>query len=330
MQKSPIKQTIFCKINNLIDPTDRSHPMSWSTVHTSSHLLHLTHFYIIACHNGMWALCKEIELFWNSVHDTWSRGEAHLYVILHLDTLPTSTARSREDEIRNDHHIRIHNEILESESLLVFSSEPFEEKPVMTIEDFVLYSGDRFESRLLANCCTTYLVSFLHHTSSLHHTTHITSFTNSHSTHTQHAHTHTHSLCVVMQQTPVTFATFAHIALAPAYVLEGSLGKGTWMYIYTIFARIHIYVEVHVNFMEAQHIFAKVHIYVYRIFAGIHMYIEVYVIYNEPAYTSLARAYPLIGRHPWQRNIYLYKYLNCINVYIYMCIYECVGPSICI
>jgi len=102
------------------------------------------------------------------------------------------------------------------------------------------------------------------------------------------------------------------------------------MYIYTIFARIHIYVEVHVNFMEAQHIFAKVHICVYRIFAGIHMYIEVYVIYNEPAYTSLARAYPLIGRHPWQRNIYLYKYLNCINVYIYMCIYECVGPSICI
>jgi len=132
-----------------------------------------------------------------------------------------------------------------------------------------------------------------------------------------------------MQQIPVTFATFAHIALAPAYVLEGSLGKGTYIYTYTIFACPYLYRSIY-EFIEAQHILAKVHVYVYRIFACIHMYIDVYVIYREPAYISRARAYTCVGRQPWQRNIYLYTYLNCKNVNICMCMYECIGPSICI
>jgi len=33
----------------------------------------------------------------------------------------------------------------------LFSNEPFEKKPVMTIEDFVLHSDELFESHLLAN-----------------------------------------------------------------------------------------------------------------------------------------------------------------------------------
>jgi len=43
--------------------------------------------------------------------------------------------------------------ILEDESSCIFSSsnEPFEKRPVMTMEDFVLHSNDHFESHLLGN-----------------------------------------------------------------------------------------------------------------------------------------------------------------------------------
>jgi len=47
--------------------------------------------------------------------------------------------------------IGIQNEILDGESSSLFSNQPFEEKPVMTIEDFVLYSEDHFEFHLLGN-----------------------------------------------------------------------------------------------------------------------------------------------------------------------------------
>jgi len=47
--------------------------------------------------------------------------------------------------------IGIQNEILDSESRLLFSNEPFEKKPAMTSEDFVSCSDDHFESRLLWN-----------------------------------------------------------------------------------------------------------------------------------------------------------------------------------
>jgi len=59
------------------------------------------------------------------------------------------TARSREDETLHSHWNT--NEILDCESLGLFSNEPYERKPVMTIEDFVLYSNDHFESHLLGN-----------------------------------------------------------------------------------------------------------------------------------------------------------------------------------
>jgi len=43
-----------------------------------------------------------------------------------------------------------HFEMLDGEDRL-FSDEPLEKKPVMTIEDFVWYSDDYFESHLLGN-----------------------------------------------------------------------------------------------------------------------------------------------------------------------------------
>jgi hypothetical protein len=43
----------------------------------------------------------------------------------------------------------IQNEILDGESLGLFSKEPFEKNPVMTMADFVLFSDDHFESHLL-------------------------------------------------------------------------------------------------------------------------------------------------------------------------------------
>jgi len=40
-------------------------------------------------------------------------------------------------------------EILDDQSSGLFSNEPFEKKPAMTIEDFVLHSDGHFESHLL-------------------------------------------------------------------------------------------------------------------------------------------------------------------------------------
>ena len=42
-------------------------------------------------------------------------------------------------------------EILDDQCPCLFSNEPFEKRPVMTIEDFVLHSNDHFESNLLGN-----------------------------------------------------------------------------------------------------------------------------------------------------------------------------------
>ena len=43
----------------------------------------------------------------------------------------------------------VQNEILDGKSWGLFSNEPYEKKPVMTIEDFFQFSNDHFESRLL-------------------------------------------------------------------------------------------------------------------------------------------------------------------------------------
>jgi len=42
-------------------------------------------------------------------------------------------------------------EILDGQSSGFFPNEPFEKRPVMTIEDFVLHSDDHVESHLLGN-----------------------------------------------------------------------------------------------------------------------------------------------------------------------------------
>ena len=42
-------------------------------------------------------------------------------------------------------------EILDCQSSYLFSNEPFEKRPGMTIEDFGLHSSDHFESHLLGN-----------------------------------------------------------------------------------------------------------------------------------------------------------------------------------
>jgi len=42
-------------------------------------------------------------------------------------------------------------QILDGQSSGLFSNEPFEKRPVMTIEDFVLHFDEHFESRLLGN-----------------------------------------------------------------------------------------------------------------------------------------------------------------------------------
>jgi len=46
------------------------------------------------------------------------------------------------------------NGSFKDESSGLFSNEPFEKRPVMTIEDFVVHSDDHFESHLLGNGCT--------------------------------------------------------------------------------------------------------------------------------------------------------------------------------
>jgi len=42
-------------------------------------------------------------------------------------------------------------EILDDQSSGLFSNQKFETRPVMTIEDFVVYSNDHFKSHLLGN-----------------------------------------------------------------------------------------------------------------------------------------------------------------------------------
>jgi len=42
-------------------------------------------------------------------------------------------------------------EILDGQSSCLFSNQPFEKRPVMTIEDFGLHYDDHFESHLLCN-----------------------------------------------------------------------------------------------------------------------------------------------------------------------------------
>jgi len=46
------------------------------------------------------------------------------------------------------------NGSFKDESSGLFSNEPFEKRPVMTIEDYVVHSDDHFESHLLGNGCT--------------------------------------------------------------------------------------------------------------------------------------------------------------------------------
>jgi len=49
-------------------------------------------------------------------------------------------------------------EIFDGQSSGLFSNEPFEKRPVMTIEDFVLHFDDHFESFLLRNGLYLYWV----------------------------------------------------------------------------------------------------------------------------------------------------------------------------
>ena len=53
--------------------------------------------------------------------------------------------------------IGIQNEILDGQSSCLFSNEPFQKIPVMTIEDFVLHSDDQIESHLLGNGLYTHM-----------------------------------------------------------------------------------------------------------------------------------------------------------------------------
>jgi len=67
-----------------------------------------------------------------------------------------STARSVKDQpvpwkMRHETLVGRLNEILNGQSSCPFSNEPFEKRPVMTIQDFVLHSDELFESHLLRN-----------------------------------------------------------------------------------------------------------------------------------------------------------------------------------
>jgi len=55
------------------------------------------------------------------------------------------------EKMRLDMLVEMQIEILDGQSLGLFSNEPFEKRPVMTIEDFVLHSDDHFESHPLGN-----------------------------------------------------------------------------------------------------------------------------------------------------------------------------------
>ena len=58
-------------------------------------------------------------------------------------------ARSREERLEMLREMQI--EILDGQSSHLFSNEPFEKRPLMTMEDFVLHPNDHFESHLLGN-----------------------------------------------------------------------------------------------------------------------------------------------------------------------------------
>ena len=53
--------------------------------------------------------------------------------------------------MRLEMRVEMQIEILDGQSSGLFSNEPFEKRPVTTIEDFVLHSDDHFESNLLGN-----------------------------------------------------------------------------------------------------------------------------------------------------------------------------------
>jgi len=55
------------------------------------------------------------------------------------------------NKMRPEMVIGMQIEILDGQSSVLFSNEPSEKRPVMTIEDFVLHSDDHFESHLLGN-----------------------------------------------------------------------------------------------------------------------------------------------------------------------------------
>jgi len=59
--------------------------------------------------------------------------------------------QSVPEKIRLEMLVGMQIEILDDQSSGLFSNEPFEKRPVMTIEDFVLHSDDHFESHLLGN-----------------------------------------------------------------------------------------------------------------------------------------------------------------------------------
>jgi len=55
------------------------------------------------------------------------------------------------EKMRLEMLVEIQIEILDGQSSCLFSNEPFEKRPGMTIEDFGLHSDDHFESLLFGN-----------------------------------------------------------------------------------------------------------------------------------------------------------------------------------
>jgi len=55
------------------------------------------------------------------------------------------------EKMRLEMLVEMQIEILNGQSSDLFSNEPFEKRPAMTIKDFVLHSGDHFKSHLLGN-----------------------------------------------------------------------------------------------------------------------------------------------------------------------------------
>ena len=57
----------------------------------------------------------------------------------------------KKKKMRLEMIVEMQFEILAGQSSGFFPNEPFEKRPVMTIEDFVLHSDDHVESHLLGN-----------------------------------------------------------------------------------------------------------------------------------------------------------------------------------